>query len=104
MSRPRVDKSLEWNFIKMILTKDQERSKGDKEWIWIWKSGYVKLDKTHCYTGKFNMALSLCRVLEVALYFSESFSEAVAEASWPLRVTVVCFLGQESNFRSPIPQ
>ena len=31
MSRPEVDKSLEQNFIKVILTKDQERSKGDKK-------------------------------------------------------------------------
>ena len=31
MSRPRVNKSSEPNFIKVILTKDQERSKGDKK-------------------------------------------------------------------------
>ena len=31
MSGPRVDKSLEQDFIKVILTKDQERSKGNKE-------------------------------------------------------------------------
>ena len=31
VSKPRVDKSLEWDFIKVILTKDQERSKGNKE-------------------------------------------------------------------------
>jgi len=31
MSRPGVDESLEWNFIKMILTKDQERGKENKE-------------------------------------------------------------------------
>jgi len=31
MSRPGVDKSSEWDFIKVTLTKDQERSKGDKE-------------------------------------------------------------------------
>jgi len=31
VSRPRVDKSLEWDFIKVILTKDQERDKGYKE-------------------------------------------------------------------------
>jgi len=41
------------------------------------------------------MALSLCGVLGVALYFSKSFSEAVAEVLWPLEVTVVCFLEQE---------
>jgi len=31
VSRPGVDESLEWDFIKVILTKDQERSKGNKE-------------------------------------------------------------------------
>ena len=31
MSRLKVDKSLEWDFIKMIQTKDQEKSKGNKE-------------------------------------------------------------------------
>ena len=31
MSRPRVDESLKWDFIKVILTKDQGRSKKDKE-------------------------------------------------------------------------
>jgi len=31
MSRSRVYQSLEQDFIKMILTKDQERSKKDKE-------------------------------------------------------------------------
>ena len=30
MSRPEVDKSLEQDFIKMILTKDQERDEGNK--------------------------------------------------------------------------
>ena len=44
------------------------------------------LDRTCCYTGKFNVAFSLCGVLVVALYFSEGFSETVAEASQPLRV------------------
>ena len=49
------------------------------------------------------MALSLYGVLGVTLYFSESFAEvaargsAVAEALWPLGVTMVCFLEQESN-------
>ena len=56
------------------------------------------------------MALSLCRVLGVALYFSEGFLEAaarvsaVAEAPQPLGETVVCFLGQESYLWSPAPQ
>jgi len=31
MSRPGVNESLEWDFIKMILTKDQGRGKGNKE-------------------------------------------------------------------------
>jgi len=31
MSMPRVDKSLEQNFIKVILTKDQGRGKENKE-------------------------------------------------------------------------
>ena len=31
VGRPGVDESLEWNFIKVILTKDQGRSKGNKE-------------------------------------------------------------------------
>ena len=31
VSRPRVNKSSEQNFIKMILTKNQGRSKGNKE-------------------------------------------------------------------------
>ena len=52
------------------------------------------------------MALSLCEVLGVALYFSEGFSETaagvsvVAEALQPLGETVVCFLGQKSNLWS----
>jgi len=31
VSRPGVDESSEWDFIKVILTKDQERSKGNKK-------------------------------------------------------------------------
>jgi len=31
MSRPGVNESLEQDFIKVILTKDQERGKGNKE-------------------------------------------------------------------------
>ena len=110
MSRPRVDKSLERNFIKVILTKDQGRSKGNKEWMKIGKSRCVESNWTHCCTGEFNVALSLCGVLGVALYFSKGFLEAaagvlaVAEAPWPLEETVVCFLGQESSLWSPAPQ
>ena len=67
------------------------------------KSGCIESNWTYCYTEKFNVALSLCRVLGVAFYFFKSFSEAaarvsaVAEAPQPLGETVVCFLGQESN-------
>jgi len=69
----------------------------------IGKSRCVELDGTHYCTKKFNIALSLCRVLEVIFYFSEDFSKAtagrlaVAEALQPLGVTMVCFLGQEFN-------
>ena len=75
----------------------------------IRKSRCVELDGTHCYIRKFNMALSLCRVLEVTLYFSRDFSEAAARGStvvkalWSLRVTMVCFLEQKSNLWSPTP-
>ena len=81
VSRPGVDESSEWGFIKVILTKDQERGKGNKECMRIRKSGCVELNGTCCYTGKFNVALSLCRVLGVALYFSEGFLEAAASIS-----------------------
>ena len=70
----------------------------------IRKSKCIELDGTYYYTEKFNMALSLYGVLEVALYFSESFLKVVAEASQPLEVTMVCFLEQESNLWSLIPQ
>ena len=50
------------------------------------------------------MTLSLCRVLEVTLYFSKGFLEAVAKVPWPLKVTVICFLGQKSNLWSSAPQ
>jgi len=79
VSRPGVNESLEQDFIKVILTKDQGKGKGNKKWIRIKKSRYIELNETRCYTEKFNVALSLCGVLEVALYFSESFLEAVAE-------------------------
>jgi len=54
------------------------------------------------------MVLSLYKVLGVALYFSEDFLEAavrvstVAEVLWPLEVTVIYFLGQESSLWSPV--
>ena len=98
MSRPRVDKSSEWDFIKVILTKDQGRGKGNNEWMRIGKSRCVESNQTCCCIGKFNVALSLYGVLRVALYFSKGFSgatarvSAVAEALWPLGETMVCFL------------
>jgi len=76
----------------------------------IGKSRYIESNRTHCCTEKFNAALSLCGVLEVASYFSEGFSEAaarvsvVAEALWPLDETIVYFLEQESSLWSPAPQ
>ena len=103
-SRPRVYKSLEQDFIKIILTKDQERDKRNKEQMRIRKSGCIELDRTYYYTEKFNIALSLCGVLKITLYFSKEFSKAAAEAPWPLGETIVCFLGQESNLWSPVPQ
>ena len=46
----------------------------------IGKSRYIESDRTYFCIGKFNIALSLYRVLEVALYFYKDFSEAVAKA------------------------
>jgi len=46
----------------------------------IRKSRCVRSNKT-CYTGKFNVALSLCGILGVALYFSEDFLEVAARGS-----------------------
>ena len=103
MSRPGVDESSERDFIKVILTKDQGRSKGNEKGMRIRKSGCVESNWTHCCTGEFNATLSLCGVLGVTLYFSKGFSEAavrvsaVAEVLQPLGETVVCFLGQESS-------
>jgi len=39
----------------------------------------VESDRTHCCTGKLNMALSLYGVLGVALNFSKGFLETVAK-------------------------
>ena len=83
----------------MILTKNQESSKRNKNRMGIRKSRYIELDGTYCYTGKFNIALSLCGVMKVTLYFSKDFLEAairesvVTEILWSFGVTVVCFLG-----------
>ena len=76
----------------------------------IRKSRCIESDKTHYFTERFNMVLSLYRVLGITLYFSKNFSEAtvkglaVAEALQSLEVTIVCFLGQESNLWSSVPQ
>jgi len=88
----------------MILTKNQGRGKRDKKKMRIGKSGYVESDRTHCCIKKFNIALSLCKVLEVTLYFSKSFSEAAIKAPQPLEVTIVYFLGQKSSLWSSAPQ
>jgi len=67
--------------IKIILTKDQEKSDEDKERVRIRKSRCIKLDGTYCCIGKFNVALSLYKVLEITFYFSKSFLETAAKAS-----------------------
>ena len=65
----------------------------------IRKSRYIESDGTYYCTGKFNIALSLCGVMKVTLYFSKDFLEAairesvVTEILWSFGVTVVCFLG-----------
>jgi len=63
----------------MILTKDQRKDKGDKEEVRIKRSRYIELDRICCYIKKFNMVLSLCEVLEITLYFSESFLKIAAK-------------------------
>jgi len=74
----------------------------------IRKSRCIELNQTCCCIGKFNVALSLCGILGVTLYFSKGFSEAaagvsaVAEALWLLGETMVCFLEQESSLWSPV--
>ena len=47
----------------------------------IRKSRCVKSNKTCCYTEKFNVALSLCGILGVALHFSENFLKVAARGS-----------------------
>ena len=101
-SNRRSCRCLQMVSIHKFRVKDQERSKRNKEWMRIRKSRCVESDGTHCCTGKFNMALSLCGVLGVTLYFSEDFSEVatgvltVAKVSQPL--------GQESSLWSPVLQ
>ena len=75
----------------------------------IGKSRCIESDKTCCYIRKFNIALSLYRVLGVVLYFSKGFLKAttgvsaVVKAPRPLEVTMVCFLGQKSSLWSSAP-
>ena len=102
VSRPRVNEGSEWDFIKVILTKDQGRCKGNKEWMRIRKSRYIELNQTYCCTGKFNAALSLCGVLEITLYFSKGFLEAAAKVSAVAEASQL--LGQESSLWSPALQ
>ena len=110
VSRPGVDESSERDFTKVILTKNQGRSKRNKKWMRIRKSRCIESNQTHCCTEKFNTALSLCEVLEVALYFSKDFLEAAAEvlavveALRTLGETMVCFLRQESSLWSLVLQ
>ena len=104
MSGYRVKKSLKQNFIKVILTKKQERSQENKKGVRIRKSGYIESDRTYYCTEKFNVALSLDGVLEIALHFSENFSKVATETLQLLEVTVVYFLGQEWNLQSPMLQ
>ena len=78
MSKSGVNESLKQNFIKIVLTKNQKRSKRDKKWIRIRKSECVESDETYYYIGKFNTALSPCGVLRVTLYFSKGFLKVVA--------------------------
>ena len=61
----------------------------------IKKSGYVELDGTHYYTGKFNVALSLCGVLVIALYFSEGFLEVAVRG---LAVAKVLYYSITTSF------
>ena len=56
--------------------------------MWIRKSRCIESNQAHYCIGKFNVALSLCRVLGVALYFSKGFLEAAAKAPQPLEETV----------------
>ena len=86
ISRPRIDESLKWNLVKIILTKNQEKNKKDKERVRIRKSRYIELDKTYCYIEKFNAVLSLYGVLKVTHYFFKSFSEVVVEGIEALEV------------------
>jgi len=76
ISRPRFDRSLKRDLIKVTLIKNQGRIKEDKARVRVRKSRYVDSDKTYCYTEKFNIALSLQEVLDITLNFSKACLEA----------------------------
>jgi len=86
VNRPRVNKSSKLDFIKMVLTKNQEKSQKNKEKVEVQKSKYIELNRTYYYTVKFNTALSLCEVLKTTLYFSKNFSKANIERSTATKV------------------
>ena len=77
--------------------------KETKERIRIRKSKYIEFNQTYYYIDKFNMALSLFRVLEVALCFFEDFSEVAAYILQLLKVIGIYFLEQKSNLQSLAP-
>ena len=81
MSRPRVNESSEWDFIKVILTNNQGRSEEDKKQMQIRKNRCIKQNRTHYCIEKFNMAFSLYRVLKIALYFPKGFLEVTVRGS-----------------------
>ena len=91
MSKPRVNKSSEQNFIKVILTKDQGRGKGNKEWI-----RWVELDLL-LYREVQCSPQSMWSPGDCFLFF-QGF---LGSSCWS---TMVCFLGQESSLWSPTPQ
>ena len=97
MSRSKVDKSSKWGLIKVILTKNQRRSKENKDKVRVKMNRNIKLNRTCYYIEKFNIVFSLCGALGVNLYFSKSCSETVAKTPQSLKLTVVCFLKQKSN-------
>jgi len=59
MSRSGVNESIKWDFIKIILTKNQERSKRDKESVRIRKSRCIESDGTFA-VQKSSMWLLVC--------------------------------------------
>jgi len=55
----------------VIITKNQRKSKRNKERVEIRKSRCIKLNRTHYCIENINIALSLCGVLVVTFYFSK---------------------------------